>query len=124
VSRNAILARIKLASNDSVLAEWSANGLANLTDCAVGVELLSDRAGGGDDRGVLVGLATCYVEAMEARTECRHTCCGIAFVPLFAPSLSAALVVLSVIFVFWVFGAWVLLRPGIWSERGPVDLGI
>lgn len=49
--------------------------------------------------------------------------------PLFAPILSAALVVLSVMFAF-VFGcagpdgACVLLRPGIWSERGPVDLGI
>jgi hypothetical protein len=44
MSRNAILAGIKLASNYSILAEWSTDLLANLTDCAVGVELLSDRA--------------------------------------------------------------------------------
>jgi hypothetical protein len=44
VARNTILAGIKLASNYSILAEWPTDLLANLTDCAVGVELLSDRA--------------------------------------------------------------------------------
>jgi hypothetical protein len=48
MSSDAILARIKLASNGSVLAEWATDGLANLTNCAIGVELLSDSAGGGD----------------------------------------------------------------------------
>jgi hypothetical protein len=52
----------------------------------------------------------------------KRTDWGMAFVPLFAPSLSAMPVVLSgILDVFWVFGACVLLMPGIWSERGPVD---
>ena len=46
--------------------------------------------------------------------------CGMAFVSLFAPSLSAAPVVLSVMLdVDW---GWEL-RPSC-SERGPVDFGI
>jgi hypothetical protein len=53
MSRNPILTRIKLASNDSVFAERSTNFLANLTNRAVRVELLSNGACGGDDAGVL-----------------------------------------------------------------------
>lgn len=53
-----------------------------------------------------------------------RTSCGIAFVPLFAPSLSAALVALSVMFVLLMSeGACVDVKPSC-SERGPVDLGI
>jgi hypothetical protein len=45
-------------------------------------------------------------------------------VPLFAPSLSAAPVVLSVILGLFGFeGACVDVKPSC-SERGPVDLGI
>lgn len=44
----------------------------------------------------------------------------MAFVPLFAPSLSAAEVEESV--MPGVEDAWE--APVIWSERGPVDLGI
>jgi hypothetical protein len=48
----------------------------------------------------------------------------MAFVPLFAPSLSAALVVLSVILAeFGSDGACVDVKPSC-SERGPVDFGI
>jgi hypothetical protein len=47
----------------------------------------------------------------------------MAFVPLFAPSLSAAEVVLSVMLVD-VDGACVDEIPGSCSERGPVDLGM
>jgi hypothetical protein len=45
MSRNAILARIELASNRAILAERPAYGLANLADGTVGVELLADSAG-------------------------------------------------------------------------------
>jgi hypothetical protein len=48
MSCNAILTRIKLTANNSVFAEWSTDFLANLADCAIGVELLADGAGGGD----------------------------------------------------------------------------
>jgi hypothetical protein len=46
MSRNAILTRIKLTANHSVLTERPTDFLANLADCAVGVELLADGAGG------------------------------------------------------------------------------
>jgi hypothetical protein len=45
MSCNAILAGIKLAANDAVFAQRSANRLTNLSNGTVGVELLSDRAG-------------------------------------------------------------------------------
>jgi hypothetical protein len=54
MSSNAILTRIELASNDTVLAEGPADSLADLADCAVWVELLSDRACGGNHGGVLL----------------------------------------------------------------------
>jgi hypothetical protein len=53
VPGNAVLARIELSSNDAVLAERTANSLANLANGAVRVELLADGAGGGDYGGVL-----------------------------------------------------------------------
>jgi hypothetical protein len=53
----------------------------------------------------------------------NHTSCGIALVPLFAPSLSAAAVVLSVILPEGFEGACVDVKPSC-SERGPVDFGI
>jgi hypothetical protein len=40
--RNTILTRIKLASNQSILAKWPTNSLTNRTDCAVRVELFAD----------------------------------------------------------------------------------
>jgi hypothetical protein len=46
MSRNAILTRIKLTANHSVFAERPTDFLADLADCAVGVELLADGAGG------------------------------------------------------------------------------
>jgi hypothetical protein len=49
MSRNAVLASIKLTTNHSILAEWPANRLWDLPECAVGVELLANSAGGGDD---------------------------------------------------------------------------
>lgn len=53
MSRNAVFARVELASNQAILAEGAADLLANLSDGTLGVELLADGAGGGDDRRVL-----------------------------------------------------------------------
>lgn len=55
MSRNPILARIKLAPNHALFTQRTANLLSNLPDGAVGVELLADCAGGGEDGGVLFG---------------------------------------------------------------------
>jgi len=49
---------------------------------------------------------------------------GIAFVPLFAPSLSAAAVVLSVMFPDMLGVDWFAVPRPSCSWRGPVDLGI
>jgi hypothetical protein len=54
MSRDAVLTRIELRSNDAVLAEGPADSLANGTNGAVRVELLADCAGGGNDRRVLM----------------------------------------------------------------------
>lgn len=48
MSRDTVLTRIELGANDAVLTEGPANSLANGADGAVGVELLTDYAGGGD----------------------------------------------------------------------------
>jgi hypothetical protein len=53
VPGNTILARIELSTNYAVLAERATDGLADLANGAVRVELLADGAGGGDDGGVL-----------------------------------------------------------------------
>ena len=50
--------------------------------------------------------------------------CGIAFVSLFAPSLSAAAVVLSVMFPDMLGVDWFAVPRPSCSWRGPVDLGI
>jgi hypothetical protein len=41
VSSDTILARIELASNDAVLAEWSSDLLANLANCAIGIDCMN-----------------------------------------------------------------------------------
>lgn len=53
MSRNPILARIKLTPNRSVLTKRTPDLLTNLPDRAVWVELLPDCARGREDGGVL-----------------------------------------------------------------------
>jgi hypothetical protein len=48
MSSNAILARIELTTNSTVLTKWATDRLADGTNCAVGVELLADGASGGN----------------------------------------------------------------------------
>lgn len=58
MARDPVLARVELASNHPIFAQRAANLLADLADGAVGIELLADGAGGGDDGGVLGGIRT------------------------------------------------------------------
>lgn len=53
MSRDTVLARIELGTDNTILAEGPADSLADGADGAVGVELLADCAGGGDYRRVL-----------------------------------------------------------------------
>jgi hypothetical protein len=53
MSRNPILARIKLTPNRSIFTKRTSDLLANLPDRAVRVELLADCTGRGEDRRVL-----------------------------------------------------------------------
>jgi hypothetical protein len=48
MSRDPILARVELAANRTFFAEGPAYFLADLSDCAVGVELLAYCSRGGD----------------------------------------------------------------------------
>jgi hypothetical protein len=41
MSSDTVLARIELASNDTVLAEWSSDLLANLANCAIGIDCMN-----------------------------------------------------------------------------------
>lgn len=60
MSGNAILTCVKLAYNHAILAERTTDGLRDLAESAIGVELLADCAGGGEDRWVLFGVSKCY----------------------------------------------------------------
>ena len=57
MSCNAVLARVELGADGTVLAEGAADSLADGTDGTVGVELLADCAGRGDDAGVLLKIS-------------------------------------------------------------------
>jgi hypothetical protein len=132
MSRNPILTRVELAPHDALLTKGSTDRGSDLSDRTVRVELLSDSTRGGEDGGVLMRMLAFAVDRkgrMELRDsdrvvymgDGRHTPCGMAFVPLFAPILSAASVV----------ELGMLDEPpeegfvGVsWSTRGCVDLGI
>jgi hypothetical protein len=49
MSRNAVLARVELRSDDAVLAKGSANCLADLSNSTIRVKLLADCASRRDD---------------------------------------------------------------------------
>lgn len=53
MSRNTILACVELAANESVFGKRTTDFFADLANGAVGVELFSYCAGGGDDGWVL-----------------------------------------------------------------------
>jgi hypothetical protein len=108
MSRDTILARVELASDDAVLAEWAADLLADLTDVAVGVDwrwyqyvirevMGSERWKTGLDIDGDDGYVHCFPIAPAEEMTLGFSE-GIALVPLFAPILSAAAVVLSLIF--------------------------
>jgi hypothetical protein len=113
VPRNPVLAGVELAPDDAVLAERPANRLGDGAQRAVGVELLADGARARQDRGVLLS------SVMPCRVGEKRTLWGMASVPFFSPSLSAAEVVWSDM-----PGVDVEELPKSCVWRGPVDLGM
>jgi hypothetical protein len=75
VSCDPILARIKLASNNSILAERSTNLLANLADGTVRVELLANGARRGDYAGVLRELIRMWIHEKKSRGTIEERQC-------------------------------------------------
>merc|ERR1711974_422831 len=95
-----ILARVELASNHAVLAERATDFSPIWPIAPSGLKFLP------------IAPALLITLGFD---------CGIAFVPLFAPSLSAATVVLSVMFPDMLGVDWFAVPRPSCSWRGPVD---
>lgn len=83
MSCNATLARIKLASDYSLAAERSSDLLADLSNSAVWVKLLSDSSSAGNDGGILQwmlerrvrdGTKCAPLAGWRSWTPCRPSC--------------------------------------------------